>query len=96
MYFALIGTVLSVLLIEERYGTDVKIKKYQPFLLGLFFFILFLLSTFRAENIGADYPEYIRIFHRIEQTGTAYYEKCFVLLNKLSLLFGNITNHEAV
>ena len=53
--------------------------------------LLFFISTFRAENIGADYPEYIRIFHRIEVTGTAYCEKGYVFLNKIALLFGNKT-----
>lgn len=56
--------------------------------------ILFCISTFRAEQMGADYSTYINIFKGIQIKGLEYpYEKGYVLLNMLA---GLLSDHYVV
>lgn len=50
-------------------------------------FYLFLISSLRSREMGADYPSYVQMFHGIIARGTSYVEKGYVLLNRFVALF---------
>lgn len=48
---------------------------------------LFLISSLRNREMGADYPTYVQMFYSILIRGTSYVEKGYVVLNKIVGLF---------
>jgi len=62
-----------------------NLKKIHVLRLSLIY--LFLISSFRDQMIGTDYPGYIELFYQIIRIGHAYVENGYVFLNKIVAFF---------
>lgn len=49
--------------------------------------VLFFISSFRDANIGTDYERYIQELIRMANGGVPYFERGFVILNKIASFF---------
>lgn len=73
---------ILLLVLLFGYGSSNN-KKYAIVCTFFSFLLLFLLSSIRASNMGRDYDTYLAYFERIRYYGTAYFEKGYVLYNKI-------------
>ncbi len=78
---------INLLFLLAVYYIVGRLKINKKWFLRISFFYLFIISSFRNNNIGTDYHSYITAFEVISDTGTYYMEKGFVLLNRIIALF---------
>lgn len=77
VYLSIPAAIIFLWLIDAHY----KIGKDIVLTAGMIY--LFLTSSFRSVNLGADSVSYIRAFNIIGSTGSFYMEKGYVLLNRI-------------
>ena len=91
LFFGILSFILLTGIIFDR---SVKIKSPQKKYIMMNFFVFTLLSAFRAENVGNDTNEYIRIFNNIALSGdisnfTWRFEIGYLYLNEFSALLSS-------
>ena len=78
--------IFNIVFIILAYYVSFFLKTGQKFFLKSSFLYLFFISTFRSENMGTDYSQYVYSFYQ-SRKGTQYtFEKGF-------LLFQEVINH---
>lgn len=78
-------SIPAVIIILWIFGIRYNLKKDSILRFGMMY--LFLISSLRAPDLGADATRYNRAFEVIGERGTYYMEKGYVLLNRIVASF---------
>lgn len=81
VYLSVPTVIIILWIMEIRYN----LKKDAVLRFGMMY--LFIISSLRATNLGADAIRYIEAFKVIGERGTYYMEKGYVLLNRIVATF---------
>lgn len=90
--------ILYILLLGLLLGTDKQNRIKKTIFITLTFGLFIIIAAFRAENVGNDTSEYLRVFTNLSLTGdisgyTWRYEKGYLYLNKL---LGLLVSHSQI